>query len=392
MDGYEFDEPVERRGTDSLKWDVDADELPCWVADMDFRCADEIREALARRVEHGVFGYSIVPDRWYEAYRRWWHDRHGWDIEHDWLVFCTGVVPAISSMVRKLTTPGEKVLIQTPVYNVFFNSIVNNGRFVEESPLVYRDGVYSIDFEDLENRLSDPQVTLMILCNPHNPVGKIWRAEELERIGELARRHRVIVISDEIHGDLTAPGVGYTPFASVSSTCAAVSVSCLAPTKAFNLAGLQTAAVVAPDPSLRHRVWRGLNTDEVAEPNALACIAAEAAFEEGAPWLDALRSYLFANRGFAEEYLVRETPELRPVAAEATYLMWIDCNDLCDDAEPFARFVRERTGLVLNDGESYGDAGRGFVRLNMACPRTTLEDALARLREGVRAWQEVHSR
>ncbi len=267
---YNFDEPVNRRNTHSLKWDVKEQELPMWVADMDFQTASEIQEAIRERAAHGVFGYSIVPEEWYQAYMGWWEKRHHFSMEKEWLVFCTGVVPAISSMVRKLTTAGENVLVQTPVYNIFFNSIVNNGRNIVESPLRYDGNTYQMDFEDLERKFSDPQTTLMILCNPHNPVGRIWSREELEQVGGLCRKYHVTVISDEIHCDLTSPGQEYIPFASVSENCKNTSITCMAPTKAFNLAGLQTAAVAVPNPNLRHKVWRGLNTDEVAEPNSFA--------------------------------------------------------------------------------------------------------------------------
>ena len=245
---YDFDIVTDRRNTHSLKWEAADGELPMWVADMDFKTAPEILSAIKERVEHGVFGYSVVPESWYSAYRDWWKSRHHFDMDREWLIFCTGVVPAISSIIRKLTTPAEKVLIQTPVYNIFFNSILNNGRQVLESELRYKEGEYEIDFEDLERKLADPQTALMILCNPHNPIGKIWDRETLAKIGELCKKHHVVVLSDEIHCDLTAPETEYIPFASVSKTCQENSITCIAPTKAFNLAGLQTAAVVVPDP------------------------------------------------------------------------------------------------------------------------------------------------
>lgn len=392
MTAYDFDAVRDRRGTDSLKWDVAEGELPCWVADMDFETAPAVREALARRVEHGVFGYAVVPEGWHDAYRGWWRDRHGASFERDQLVFCTGVVPALSSIVRSMTRPGDKVIVQTPVYNIFFNSIVNNGRFVLESPLAYRGGAYGMDFDDLERKMADPRASMMILCNPHNPVGKVWDRPTLARVGELAWKHDVLVVPDEIHCDLTAPGVRYVPFASASPACELNSVTCIAPTKAFNLAGIQTAAVAVPNGAVRRQVERGLNADEVAEPNVFACVAAEAAFRRGGPWLDALREYLFENRRVAEERLREEAPSLRPVAAEATYLMWIDCTALCSDAGSLARFVRARTGLVLCAGEDYGEAGRGFLRMNFACPRSVLDDALARLAEGVAAYAAVSPR
>lgn len=381
-----FDRPVDRRNTGSLKWDVQDGELPMWVADMDFQTAPAVREAIRARAEHGIFGYSIVPEEWYRAYISWWKNRHGFGMERDWLIFCTGVVPAISSMVRKLTTPAEKVLLMTPVYNIFFNSILNNGRQVLESRLVYDGTEYHIDFEDLERKLADPQTTLMLLCNPHNPIGKIWDRETLERIGVLCRKHHVVVVSDEIHCDLTAPGRDYVPFASVSEDCRDNSVTCIAPTKAFNIAGLQTAAVCVPNPVLRHKVWRGLNTDEVAEPNAFAVDAAIAAFTKGGEWLDALRAYLEDNKTLVKEFVKRELPGLHVVPSEATYLLWVNLGSGETSAEDVAEFIRRKTGLYLSAGNPFGGDGGSFLRLNAACPRTILEDGLSRLKEGIEAW------
>ena len=381
-----FDRPVDRRNTGSLKWDVQDGELPMWVADMDFQTAPAVREAIRARAEHGVFGYSIVPKEWYQAYISWWEDRHGFTMERDWLIFCTGVVPAISSMVRKLTTPAEKVLLMTPVYNIFFNSILNNGRQALECGLPYDGTEYRIDFEDLERKLADPQTTMMLLCNPHNPIGKIWDRETLARIGALCRKYHVVVISDEIHCDLTAPGRDYVPFASVSEDCRDNSVTCIAPTKAFNIAGLQTAAVCVPNPVLRHKVWRGLNTDEVAEPNAFAVDAAIAAFTRGGEWLDALRVYLEENKTLVKEFVKRELPRLHVVPSEATYLLWVKLGSGESSAEDVAEFIRGKTGLYLSAGNPFGGDGGSFLRLNAACPRTVLEDGLSRLKEGIEAW------
>lgn len=383
---YDFDTPTERRNTNSLKWDVAQGELPMWVADMDFQTAPEIREAIMKRAEHGIFGYSVIPDAWYEAYIQWWKMRHGYTMERDWLIFCTGVVPAISSIVRKLTTPAEKVLIQTPVYNIFFNSILNNGRQVLESPLRYDGKEYRIDFADLEEKLSDPQTALMILCNPHNPTGKIWDRQTLEKIGALCSRHHVTVVSDEIHCDLTDPEESYVPFASVSETCRQISITCMAPTKAFNLAGLQTAAVSVPDEVLRHKVWRALNTDEAAEPNAFAVEAAVAAFTRGADWLDALRDYLYENKKLAEAYIEKEIPDVRAVASQATYLLWLDCSGLIGCGREAAGFLRRETGLYLSEGSQYGGNGADFLRMNIACPRAVLKDGLERLKNGLAAY------
>lgn len=384
---YDFDQIVDRRGTGSLKWDVAEGELPMWVADMDFQTAPEIRQALAERLQHGVFGYGIIPDEWYEAYIGWWKERHGFTMEKDWLIFCTGVVPAISSMVRKLTTPAEKVLIQTPVYNIFFNSIYNNGCNVLQSPLAYNGKEYAIDFEDLEAKLADPQTTLMILCNPHNPVGKIWDRETLARIGTLCQKHHVIVISDEIHCDLTEPGKSYIPFSSVSEACRNNSITCIAPTKAFNMAGMQTAAVSVPNPVLRHKVWRGLNTDEIAEPNAFAVPAAVAAFTKGGAWLDALRAYVQQSKERVVQFVAQELPQLSVVPSEATYLLWLDCGKLGGDGAEIAQVIRRETGLYLSDGDQYGGNGNQFLRMNLACPHSVVEDGLRRLKAGILAYQ-----
>ncbi len=383
---YDFDAPTDRRGTYSLKWEVAENELPMWVADMDFPAAPEITRAISERAAHGVFGYTNVPDEWYAAYTGWWKERHGFEIKREWLMFCTGVVPAISSIVRKLTTVGENVLVQTPVYNIFFNSIVNNGRNVLENPLIYENGSYRIDFADLEAKLSDPQTSLMLLCDPQNPGGMLWDRETLERIGGLCRKYHVVVLSDEIHCDLVSPGREYIPFASVSEDCMLNSVTCIAPTKAFNLAGLQTAAVYAADETLRHKVWRGLNTDECAEPNVFAVTAAIAAFTQGGDWLDQLRGYIAENRRTTEAFLAEKLPQVRMAHSDATYLFWLDCSEITDSSRQLADFIRQKTGLYLSAGEQYRGNGRYFLRLNAACPRSVLLDGLERLRQGVLAF------
>mgnify|MGYP000677089021 CR=1 FL=1 len=383
---YEFDHIIERRNTGSMKWDVKESELPMWVADMDFQTAPEITAAFMERVDQGVFGYTILTEEWYEAYRTWWRERHQFEIQKEWLLFCTGVVPAISSIVRKMTTVGEKIVVLTPVYNIFFNSILNNGRNVLESSLYYDGESYGIDFQDLEEKLSDPQTSMLILCNPHNPVGKIWERETLERIGELCSRYHVLVLSDEIHCDIVKPGCGYVPFASISEKCRKNSITCVAPTKAFNLAGIQTAAVIVPDETLRHKVNRGLNTDEVAEPNVLAAIAPVAAFQKGGAWLEELREYLWENRSYAEEYIKAEIKNIHPVKAEATYLLWLDCRSVIGNTSELCRFIREHSGLLLSDGSEYRGK-EGFLRLNLACQRQRLKEGLWRLKRSVEAYE-----
>jgi cystathionine beta-lyase len=410
---YDFDKVIDRRGTDCFKWDIlKPGELPMWVADMDFEAAPPIRQAIENKVKQGVFGYSYLPDRWYQAYIDWWKTRHGFTMEKDWLIFSTGVVPTMSSVVRKLTTPGEKVVFLTPVYNIFYNSVVNNGRIVTESELIRKpDGTYDIDWPDLEARLSDPQTTMFFLCNPQNPVGRIWTREELARIGDLAKINHVIVVSDEIHCDLTDPATAYIPFASASETCREVSITCLAPTKCFNIAGLHTSAISVPDPYLRHKVDRGLNTDECAEPNVFAVDVAVAAFNECGDWLDQLRAYVAGNKAYVRDFIEKEIPELSVASGPATYLLWIDgrklkemgyglklkamAEGLTDDQShnygskaPLADYIRAKTGLFLSNGEQYGKGGSYYLRMNLACPRSFVEDGVQRLKKAVEAWKQ----
>ncbi len=387
---YDFSVVVNRRNTDSIKWMVKDNDLPMWIADMDFPTAPEIRKAIEERAKHGVFGYTDIPDTWYKAYQNWWKDRHNLDIEKDSLIFCTGVIPAISSTIRKLTTPAEKVLIQTPVYNIFFNSILNNGRQVIENNLIYKDGKYEIDFNDLEEKLSDPQTSLMILCNPHNPIGKIWDKETLIKIADLCYKHHVLVLSDEIHCDLTDPGCEYIPFSSVSDIARENSITCIAPTKAFNLAGIQTAAVVVHNPVLRHKVWRALNTDEVAEANCFAVPAVVAAYTKSGDWLDELRSYIFENKKLVRTTISKEIPELSVVNSDATYLLWLDCSKITKDANEFSSFIKEKTGLFVSAGNIYGSGGEKFLRMNVACPRIFVEDGLQRLKKAVALYKSVN--
>ena len=381
---YDFDTVVNRRGTTSVKWDIlKENELPMWVADMDFKAAPEILQAIQNRMDNGVFGYSIIPEEWAQSYVNWWKTRHDFEMDPSWLCYSTGVIPVLSSAVRKFTTPNDNVVIQTPVYNVFFNSVVNNGRRVLESPLVYKDGEYSMDLEDLEKKLSDPQTTMMILCNPHNPVGKIWDKETLAKIGELCWKYNVLVVSDEIHCDITDPDVSYVPFASVSDHCRYNSITALAPTKAFNIAGIQSAAAMAANPNLRHKIWRALNTDEVGEPNAFSIAATIAAFNHGARWLDELRSYIYENKQIACKFVKENIPSIHIVPSKATYLLWLDCSAFCTDSVKLANEIRRKTGLFLSNGTQYGEAGKTFLRMNIACPKTLLLDGLDRLKRAL---------
>lgn len=385
---YDFDKLTNRFNTNSLKWDILPNELPMWVADMDFEVCPEIVSAINDRLSHQTYGYNIIPDAWYNAYINWWNKRHHFKMEKEWLMFSIGVVPSISSIIRRLTLPAEKVLIQTPVYNIFFNSILNNGRKVIENKLQYMNGEYQIDFIDLEKKLADPQTSLMILCNPHNPIGKIWDRETLLKIGELCYKYNVIVISDEIHCDITKIGTMYVPFQSVSDICKQISITCIAPTKAFNIAGLQTSAISIPNPLIRHKVWRGINNDEIAEPNTLAIPATIAALTKGEIWLDEFRHYIDQNKEFAKNFIMDNLPLLHLIESDATYLLWIDCKNIIDDSTKLTDYIRKKTGLYISDGLEYGENGKSFVRINIACPKARLIDGLNRLKMGINSFLE----
>ena len=385
---YDFDKITDRFGTLSYKWDVKDGELPMWVADMDFEVAPPIRRAIVKRAEHGIFGYTAMPDEFFSAISNYWGRRHGYPIPVENMVYSNGVVAAISSIVRKLTTPAENVLIQAPVYNIFYNSIINNGRNVLSSDLVYDGAEYSIDFDDLEEKLSRPQTSLMILCNPHNPVGRIWRRDELARIGALCHKYGVTVLSDEIHCDITDPKDGYVPFASVDEICRSISVTAVAASKTFNIAGLQSACVFADDPVLRHKVWRGINTDEVGEPNAFAMTANIAAFNECDEWVDEMLEYVFENKRIACDFINSEIPGMRASYSRATYLLWIDISGVAEDSVDFCEKLRDITGLYLSDGAEYGESGRSFVRMNLATQRERVLDGLDRLKRGAALYRK----
>lgn len=383
---YDFDTPVDRRGTCSLKWDIREGELPMWVADMDFQTAPCVIRALKKRVEHGVFGYNVIPDEWYFAYADRWQRAHGVTFHKEEMIFCTGVVPAVSSIVKRVTSLGDNVVVITPVYDIFYHSIENAGRHTLECPLTYEGGQYELDFALLEEKLSHPLSTLLIFCNPHNPVGKLWTKEEIEKIGWLCKKYGVTVLSDEIHCDIVKKGKAYVPFASVSEDCRANSITCLSISKAFNLAGMQSACVVVPDQNLRNKVNRCLNADEIAEPNSFAVVSAVSALTEGEGWLNELNDYLFENRALCEEFLQRELPQLHLVQGEATYLLWLDCSKITSDSRGLRDFIRKETGLWLSDGAEYRGNGRFFLRMNIACPRERLREGLERLQRGVKAY------
>ena len=377
---YNFDEIVPRRNTLSYKWDsaADGEVLPMWVADMDFRTAPAIVEALQKRVSHGIFGYTRVPDAYYDAVINWFGRRHGWKIRRERMIYTSGVVPALSAIIKALTVPGDKMVVQTPVYNCFFSSIRNNGCTLVSNPLVRVEDTWKMDFEDLEQKVSDPKVKLFLLCNPHNPAGRVWTQEELTRMGEICFRHDVMIISDEIHCELVFPEYRYIPFASISEEFAARSVTCISPSKAFNMAGLQIANIVAPDEEVRRKIDKAININEVCDVNPFGVLATIAAYNEGEEWLVQLLDYLKGNYLWMRDFCRKYLPQFPVSRLEGTYLVWMDCSPLHQSSEELERNLMKESRLWLNAGAMYGAEGEGFMRWNIACPRSVLEEGLNR--------------
>ncbi len=377
---YDFDKLISRRGTNSYKWDSAKSDnvLPMWVADMDFQTTPAIVEALRSRVEHGIFGYTRVPDSYYEAVTDWFSRRHGWKIDREWMIYTSGVVPALSAVIKALTRPGDKVLVQPPVYNCFFSSIRNNGCETVSSPLLKTGDTYRMDFDDLEQKAADEKVKVMLLCNPHNPAGRVWTKEELMRVGEICLRHGVTVVSDEIHCELVFSGYVYTPFASLSDNFLQHSVTCLSPSKAFNMAGLQIANIICADEDMRRKIDKAININEVCDVNPFGVIATQAAYNEGEEWLKQLLDYLHENYIYMQDFCREHLPDFPITKLEGTYLVWMDCRALGISSEELEQRLIDGAGLWLNAGTMYGAEGEGFMRWNIACPRMRLSEGLKR--------------
>jgi len=382
---YNFDDIVNRKGSNSYKWDSDKKEdvLPMWVADMDFKTAPPIIDAIAKRVQHGVFGYAKVPDAYYEAVISWFGRRHDFTIEKNWIIYTIGCVPAISATILALTKPGDKVIVQEPVYNCFFSSIRNNQCESVSNDLIYEDGKYTIDFENLEEKAADPKARLMLLCNPHNPAGRVWTKEELYKIGEICFRNNVTVVSDEIHCDLVYHAHKHIPFASLGQRFLENSVTCTAPSKTFNLAGLQVANIFVFRAEIRKRIDKAVNINEVCDisPFAIEALIAAYTHKDSETWLDNLRVYLWGNYLLAKDFFAQYLPHFLVLPLEATYLMWIDCSAMSMLSEQLAKQLLEEGCLWINEGTIYGEAGEGFLRLNIACPREVLQDGLSRMKK-----------
>lgn len=383
MNKYDFVNAPDRSMTDSVKWHVKKGDLPMSIADMDFKTAPEIIAAMKEKISLGVFGYEWPENDYFNAVADWYEKEHGHRPEQEWLIFTTGVVPAFSSVVRRISHIGDNVLVQAPVYNVFYNSIENNGRHVLSNDLQFDGSNYKINWEDLEQKLALPLTILMIFCNPHNPVGKVWTQEEVQKIADLCFKHHVVLLSDEIHGDLVREGSDYTPAFSVNGPARDNVISLVSPSKTFNVAALHAATAIVPNNNLRAMVNRGLNSDEVAEPNLLAIPGTIAAYEHGHDWLQALIKQLNVNFRYAQEFISNNLPQVKVVSGKATYLIWLDVEQISTDSQELADYLEKKTGLVLSPGSFYRGNGHNFLRMNLACPLTMVKDGLERLKTGL---------
>ena len=395
MATYNFDKIINRKGTNCLKYDYavergkPADVLPLWVADMDFTVSEEITKSLHAAVDHGIYGYTQPKDAYYNAITNWMEKNHNWKTKREWIMKTPGVVFALGAAVKAFTKPGDAVLIQNPVYYPFTNIIRDNDRRVIDNTLVYEKRVtegksqYSIDYEDFERKIVQENIKLFILCNPHNPVGRVWNREELQYLGEICLRHHVIVVSDEIHNDFVYPGFEHTVFANVDPRFAEFTVTCTAPSKTFNLAGLQISNIFISNETLREAFQKEIDKTGYDEPSALGAVACEAAYRGGQEWLDQLRAYLLENLNFLRTYLQEKIPQIHLVEPEGTYLVWLDCSELGISGKELDQFIVEKAGLWLDGGAMFGPSGSDFQRVNIACPRATLELALDKLKAAV---------
>lgn len=385
---YDFSRPTERRGTDSYKWDSapEADIIPLWVADMDFETFPGITEALQRRVAHGIFGYTRVPEAYYEAVCNWFGKHHGWHINREDIIYTSGVVPAVSAVIKALTLPGDQVIVQGPVYNCFFSSIRNNGCETVSNSLIYNKEElrYEIDFDDLERKLAHERARLMLICNPHNPGGRVWTRDELTRVAELCRKYGVRVVSDEIHCELTLYDNEYVPFGSLPDELSHGSITCCSPSKAFNTAGLQIANIVCRDAEVRNRIDRAININEVCDVNPFGVIALQAAYsDEGYEWLTQLRAYISSNYDLLRERFARELPKCKVMRMEGTYLAWIDCSELHIPSDEIEEMLMHENKVWVNAGSMYGTEGAAFIRINMACTSELLNEGITRIVNGL---------
>ena len=386
---YDFDKIISRRGTNCVKWDefTDPDIIPLWVADMDFETAPSVQQALMKRMQHGCFGYTLVPESYYNATIQWFQHRHGWSIERPSFIYTSGVVPAISAIIKAVTSPGDKVLVQTPVYNCFFSSIRNNGCTLAENPLKMEGNRYEVDWQDFEAKCADPSVKVFLLCNPHNPAGRVWTRQELVQMGNICLKHGVFVISDEIHCEFVMPGHTYTPFASISEDFAMNCAVCLSPSKAFNIAGLQIANIIVKNEKVRKRVDKAININEVCDVNPFGVIALQAAYSaEGEEWLNQLCHYISDNYQMARQMLTEALPQCPVTTLEGTYLMWVDIRATGKTSRQVTDHLLRKAKVYVNCGTMYGDsAGEGVIRINLATRRNLLEEGIMRIIKSLQA-------
>ena len=383
---YDFDTILDRQHTNSEKWDVKPGELPMTTADMDFKTAPEIMQAMKDKINAGAFGYEYPSQEYFDAVAHWYKSEHNAEAQTSWMRFATGVIPSITASVNHLSHTGDNVLLMEPVYNTFYNSILNSGRHALASQLKYDRSTYtySVDWDDLEEKMSNPLTTLMILCNPHNPTGYVWSRDELMRIIKLAQKHGVIVISDEIHGDLVLKGPDYTPTFSLPEEYRQNLVTLVSTSKTFNVAALHAATGIVANPILRERFTRAINKYEVAEPNLLAIPGTIAAYTQGADWLHQLKKYLLHNREYLEQFISDNLPQLHVVPGTATYLVWIDVSEVTKDSNALAQKIRQETGLIINPGTYYHGNGNEFIRINIAYPLAQIKDGLSRLAKAIK--------
>lgn len=381
---FDFDKVHPRQNTHSIKWSLEkSDIIPMWVADMDFKVPPAVTAAMVKKAEEGIFGYNTLSEEYYEAVCSWWKRRHNWCIDKNWIVFSPGIVTALNIILEAITVPGDSVIIQTPVYHPFYKVIKNNKCQLVENPLKLEQGKYSMDFQDLEHKITDKNVKVMILCSPHNPVGRVWKKDELKKLGDICIKHGVTVVSDEIHCDLVYGDNVHIPFASISDTFAENSITCTAPSKTFNLAGLQASNIVISKEELRKKVEDAFDRNTIGEPTSFAIDAVIAAYNESEQWVDELTSYIYGNYNYLKEYFKENIPQLKAAELQGTYLVWVDCSALGLKGKALRKFFMEKAKLWFNEGIMFGAAGNEFIRINIACPRSTLVEALDRMKKAI---------
>ena len=385
---YNFDEVIDRTGTSCVKWDFaekyfkEKDLLPMWVADMDFKTPYFIVEAVKKRAQHEIYGYTVKPESYYQSMIHWINEKHKWKIEKDWIIFSPGIVPAVNMAVMAFTKPGDKIIVQPPVYFPFFSAVTDNGRQLIYNQLKLNGGRYDMDFEDMENKI-DHRTKMIIISNPHNPGGSAWTREELSKLGEICLRHKILIVSDEIHSDLVIPPFKHTVTANISKEIADITISMMAPSKTFNLAGMATSSVIISNPELRNDFQVMLDRVHVGMGNLFGMVASEAAYSDGKEWLGLMLEYVKGNLDYMESYIKKNIPKVKMIRPEATYLVWLDFSELGLSDGDLKDFVLKKAKLGLNDGPVFGPGGSGFQRMNIACPKAIVEEAMSRLGKAV---------